>query len=239
MNLKNLNVNQQYTIVKLIGRGHFGQTYLVKNKQNQYYALKLFYKPDRDYYREVENLIQLSKTGCNPDIICYKNHFIFNGQYAILSDYIDGVNLEQFKHRLNIKNIKHIGLWLFGVLSWLHKKGYAHNDISLSNIMLDKNNQLKLIDFGLSCNIYAKIDSYQHCTAKRLVNQDYKSPELASGQYLQNVKKYSQTSDVWAAGMVLYKLLSNNHQNVPFMNKILNPNPNQRVNAQQAYQLLL
>ena len=265
-----------YKDVKLLGAGNFGETHLVYDKRSKkYYSLKLLYPHDtpiKDYYREVEALKFLSKR-CYPNIVCYVNHFIIKGYtnyknkfinqtyYGILTEYINGVTLDQYKnqHQLSYKHILYISLWLLKTLSLIHSLGLAHNDISTSNIMITHQGQLKLIDFGLSC-ITSHPTFYNTCMKNRLVNEKYVSPEIQSGLYSMNVNYFSKTSDVFSSGLVLYELFTgfrpyrqDQHGNIisdyrdiqraPCLNLILKKmlmiDPYKRSSAQQAYTNLL
>jgi eukaryotic-like serine/threonine-protein kinase len=280
-NLKNhpkifLNFDQVFRDVKVLGSGGFGSTHLIQDKiSGKKYALKLLHLKefDRDtYYREVSALINLSaEPSCDPNIVCYYNHFILQGftdfnrkyvntkYYAILMEYIEGMTLANFdeKYQLSINDILYLGLWVLDVLKYLHTRGFAHNDISAQNIMVTNDKQLKLIDFGITCN--SKSNGFLKCTIDRSVNLYYESPELHSGYYTKNPNLYSKTSDIYAVGILLYMLLTNKRpydqnknldiispyheiRNYPCINKALKNmlvvNPNQRATATQGYNLL-
>src|SRR5437016_8912690 len=82
-----INFDETFKNMGIIGRGTFAETYLVIDNHNNSYALKLFYSKNlKEYEDEVKTLIDLSTPTCHPDIICYKDHFILNNQYAILTD---------------------------------------------------------------------------------------------------------------------------------------------------------
>ena len=240
-------------IVKKLGEGHFGETHLV-SKNNQLYALKTFHPTANveDYQREVTNLMQLSQPHCHPDVICYIDHFKINNKYYILSKYIDGVTMDHYiqSHAMTRYAITHFALWLCQILAWLHHKGFAHNDIGTNNIMRTPRGHYKLIDFGLSCRLTKTrfaaalgltAQRTNNCTSKRLVNQKYISPELRSGLYLKRVNKYSQTSDVYAAGLVLIEVMQ--HYIMPLcfirvVESMVKYNPETRITAQRAYDAL-
>jgi serine/threonine protein kinase len=257
-----LNFNQVFKDVKLLGAGGFGETRLIVDRMSgKKYALKILKKFDKmDYYREINALIKLSASpNCNPNIVCYYDHFKLNKYYCILTEYIEGMTLRDFdlKYRLSANDVKYIGLWLLKVLNYLHSNGYAHNDISDNNIMVTHDKKLKLIDLGITC--YDKANGYLKCDANRAVQLYYQSPELHTRYYVRNPKKYSKTSDVYATGVILYELFTgeqpydrnkngdiispyHNIRNAPCINnvlkKMLTINPDQRINANQAYTLL-
>jgi len=88
---------------------------------------------------------------------------------------------------------------IVSAVAYIHHKGYAHRDLKPENLLLDDNNQLKLIDFGLCANpeggMAAQLETCCGSPA-------YAAPELVSGlQYL------GSEADIWSMGVLLYALL--------------------------------
>ena len=85
---------------------------------------------------------------------------------------------------------------LLEILAYLHLRKISHRDIKLENIIIDKQGQIKLIDFGFSCNAERPLNTFCGTIS-------YMSPEIVSR------KDYDGSlSDVWSAGVLLYILLS-------------------------------
>ena len=87
---------------------------------------------------------------------------------------------------------------LINALFYLHSQNIAHRDIKIDNILLDRNKNLKLIDFGLSTK-------YSH---NKLLDQPcgtivYSAPEVLEGKLY-----HGMLADVWSSGIVLYGMLS-------------------------------
>lgn len=80
---------------------------------------------------------------------------------------------------------------------YLHKQDILHRDIKLDNILLDKNNNLKLCDFGISLKI--EPDTYY---TDRCGTPAYIAPEIIKSKY-KNFK-----SDYWSLGVTLFILLT-------------------------------
>lgn len=81
-------------------------------------------------------------------------------------------------------------------LSYLHSKGIIHRDIKPENVLLDKNFNAKLCDFGLSCQVRENEVRTSICGT-----EEYMSPEVFMS------KGHSQKADVWCLGILLYEML--------------------------------
>ena len=82
-------------------------------------------------------------------------------------------------------------------IDYIHKMGICHRDLKPENMLLDNNNDLKLIDFGLS-NLYYK---------NELIKTPCGSPGYASPEMLRGENYNGLLSDIWSCGIVLYVML--------------------------------
>jgi len=118
-------------------------------------------------------------------------------KYIIL-EYIDGYNLRQLvkvRHNL-LKDYISIILKVCDILGYIHKKGVIHQDIKSRNIILAKDGDVKIIDFGLA---YKK-DKYSIKVRERAGTPHYMSPEQVKGY------RGDERSDIYSLGVVMYEL---------------------------------
>jgi serine/threonine-protein kinase len=119
----------------------------------------------------------------------------------IVMEYCEGRTLKQIigKETLSIKKVLDIGIQICEGLTTAHKKEIVHRDIKSDNIMITKEGQVKIMDFGL-----AKLKGATKLTKTRstLGTIAYMSPEQAQGE------EVDQRSDIFSFGVVLYDLLT-------------------------------
>ena len=156
----NINVGSKlsnFTIEKELGKGNFGSVYLVTSKlTKKVYALKEIIGEMYNGAQklEVEKEIRLLKDLNHPHVIKYFNSFMENGNFYIVIEYINGGSLENLYKQVSSegKIISEKMIWDFLIqtlsgLVYLHEnKKIIHRDIKPDNLLLDKENGLKISD---------------------------------------------------------------------------------------------
>jgi len=137
-------------------------------------------------------------------------------------EWVDGrllrtlLNQEQ---RLPIDRAVKITIGICDALDYMHKRGIVHRDLKPENVMVDSNDQIKLIDFGIAMKEDARRLTFVNVSSM-LGTPDYISPEQVKGG------RGDQRSDIYALGIILFEMVTGR---VPFMG----PNPlavmNERV----------
>ena len=95
----------------------------------------------------------------------------------------------------------HITLGILNALEYIHKNGVVHRDLKPENIMLDPQDGIKLIDFGIASQAGAKRLTYAGFT-QALGSPDYISPEQVKG------KRGDGRSDIYSLGVILYEMVT-------------------------------
>ena len=200
----------KYEIGEVLGKGAYAIVKVVKNKiTNMKFAMKVY---------EKENLNSNSKKTCvfrEIQILKKINHKniaklieVINTekQILIIQELIEGISLREYYNN-EIRNQKGISIHkenifkiifrqIFDAMNYLHKHGMAHRDIKLENILIKKNYEIKIIDFGFGMyNPENKLQKFFCGTP------NYMPPEIA-----EKIPYNGQLADMWSLGILVYKI---------------------------------
>ena len=202
---------ENYEVINQIGHGNFGKIYKIKRKSDN----KVLIWKELDYSHMTEkekeqivNEVNILRELNHPNIVKYYDRIIDknNSKIYIIMEYCEGGDISQL-----ISKCKKNGEYISEEMIWkiftqilkavhaihTHKQGIIlHRDIKPSNIFLDKNNNIKLGDFGLSRILSPELNfAYSHVGTPY-----YMSPEQI------DETKYNEKSDIWSLGCLLYEL---------------------------------
>ena len=209
------NKLSDFIIQKELGKGHFGCVYLVLSKiTNKVYAMKEIkhdrYK-DEEQRLKVEKEIKLLENLNHPHVITYFSSFRENGNFYIIIEYINGGSLEdklKIKKQDNKLFIKEKMLWdvllqILNGLAYLHNDlKIIHRDIKPDNILFDKDNKVKITDFGISAMNKEDVDDILRCHGTLIGPTQFMAPEMVNGG------TYEFKSDIYMLGLTFFDLMS-------------------------------
>ena len=206
-------MTDKYELISLIGKGNFGSISKIRRKSDGkilvWKELNYGLMDDKDKHRIVSE-VNILRELHHPNIVKYYDRIIDkqNTKIFIIMEYCAGGDLNQL-----IKKCRHSKQYINEDIIWkifsqvacalyachTHKTGkILHRDIKPSNVFLDKDNNVKLGDFGLS----------------RMLNQDINfaysnvgTPYYMSPEQIDEIK-YNEKSDIWSLGCFLYELTS-------------------------------
>ncbi|HXX43197.1 MAG TPA: serine/threonine-protein kinase [Candidatus Acidoferrales bacterium] len=125
-------------------------------------------------------------------------------QLYMAMEWVDGRLLRQILHerkKLPVERAIKITLGICDALSYIHSHGVVHRDLKPENIMVDADDHIKLIDFGIAGREGARRLTFAKLS-QVMGTPDYISPEQVKG------KRGDGRSDVYALGVMLYEMLT-------------------------------
>ena len=135
-------------------------------------------------------------------------------QLYMVMEWVEGRLLRQILNELGKlppERAVQITLAILDALEYIHSHGVVHRDLKPENIMIDDQDRIKLIDFGIAANAGARRLTFTKLS-QTMGTPDYISPEQVKG------KRGDARSDLYAVGVMLYEMLTGK---VPFTG----PNP--------------
>ncbi|HEY5995289.1 MAG TPA: protein kinase [Gallionellaceae bacterium] len=200
----------RYEIIRVLGSGAMGVVYEANDsKLHRKVAIKTIIKSamvdaaqaadySERFMREAQSIARLN----HPNIVTVYD-FGEEGDIAyFVMEFIQGHELKEFLDsgvRFPLKKSLNYMLDLLSALDYAHTQGIVHRDVKPANIMIDNSGRLKLTDFG----VVKVLDKQEGTQAGTMVGTPgYMSPEQILGTSI------SPRSDIFAAGVVLYQLLT-------------------------------
>ena len=196
---------ENYILSRKIGQGTYASVRLgVHKPTRQQVAIKTYEKyrlNDPKKKNCVKNEIRVLRKLNHPHTIKLVEIINSAKQVSLVMEYASSVSLHAFLkkkpgRRLDEAEARHIFQQVVEAVAYCHSKDVAHRDIKLDNILIDKDREVKLIDFGFAYTANDPVRSF--CGTP-----SYMAPEIVTSRE----HKGSHT-DVWALGVLLYVLLS-------------------------------
>ena len=193
-----------------MGKGAYAIVKVCTNKiTKEKYAVKIYEKSklnDGSKKKCVSREIEILKRINHNNIAKLYDVITTDKQILILQELVIGISLREYynneirnqkgisEHKSNI--FKKIFKQIFDAMNYIHKKNIAHRDIKLENILMTKNYEIKIIDFGFGMyNPENKLQNFFCGTP------NYMAPEIAFKRPYNG-----QKADLWSLGVLVYKL---------------------------------
>ncbi|KAF7677265.1 putative spindle assembly checkpoint kinase like protein [Astathelohania contejeani] len=191
-----------FELGKPLGRGKFGQVWLVREKRRGYIlALKILSKKEIDdagNIKQIRRELEIHSQLRSRNILRMYGYFYDAINIYIILEYAGGgelFNLLQSQNKFNEAQAANYIFQVARALRHMHKRKVIHRDLKPENILLGSDGQIKLADFGWSvCNVDQ--NRYTFCGTV-----EYLAPEIIKND------RHDTTVDLWCLGILTYEFV--------------------------------
>jgi len=201
----------RYEIIEELGKGGMGKVYRVEDKKIKgEIALKLI-KPeiasDKKIIERFNNELKMARMISHRNVCRMFDLGEEKGAHYITMEYVRGEDLKsmiRMSGQLGVGTTINIAKQVCEGLAEAHRLGVVHRDLKPQNIMIDKEGNVRIMDFGIARSLKAK-----GITGAGVIigTPEYMSPEQVEG------KEAGQRSDIYSLGVILYEMVTGR---VPF-----------------------
>jgi serine/threonine protein kinase len=224
-NLKSGTILNQYKVIRVLGMGGFGITYLAQDlKTNAEVVIKEYFPnelairnfdssiiaktdAEADFKRGLQRFKEEAKTLIqfkHPSIVKILGYFEANSTAYFVMKYEGGIDLDkhmqQHQTPFSQDEIIEIIMPILEGLKEVHAHNYLHRDIKPANILLRENKSPVLIDFGASKIALGEVSK----SITTILTAGYAPPE----QYSSDVKKQGVFTDLYSLAAVIHKMIT-------------------------------
>lgn len=192
-------------LLEIVGRGKFGTVHKAQTPEGGVVAVKILnLDTDSDEIKDIQGEVQLlSHLRGAPNIPHYHGSLVKGHQLWVMMDFCAGGSIRTLLKpgALDERYIGIIARELFVALQFIHSHKVIHRDIKAANILISKEGNVRLCDFGV---------------AAKLTNTVLKRTTMAGTPYwmapevITEGATYNYKADVWSAGITIYEMATGN-----------------------------
>jgi serine/threonine-protein kinase len=199
-----------YRLLHAIGEGGMGAVFLAERSDGSYeqrVAVKLIKRGMdsvailRRFLSERRILARLA----HPNIVrLLDGGMSADGRPYYVMEYVDGSTITEHAaaHRLSIRARVALVAQVAETVAYAHAQLVVHRDLKPSNVLVDRQGQPRVLDFGIAKLIEAGGDETRTATGQRVLSPAYAAPEQVLGEAI------GTATDVYALGLILCELLT-------------------------------
>jgi serine/threonine protein kinase/tetratricopeptide (TPR) repeat protein len=201
----------RYQIIEELGRGGMGRVYKAQDTElKEKVALKLIspdVSADKNTVERFQNELRIARKIVHQNVGRMYDLGKEEGRHFITMEYVEGQDLKSLirqSRQLTIGTAVSIAIQVAEGLAEAHRLGVVHRDLKPGNIMIDRDGNARIMDFGIARSLKEKGITG---AGVMIGTPEYMSPEQVEG------KETDQRTDIYALGVILYEMVTGR---VPF-----------------------
>ncbi|NLF80760.1 MAG: Stk1 family PASTA domain-containing Ser/Thr kinase, partial [Clostridia bacterium] len=200
--------NNRYKIIEKLGSGGTAIVYrgqdLLLNRMITIKILREEYANNTDFIRRFRHEAQAVASLSHSNIVgVYDVGFEENMHYIVM-EFVEGESLKDYIRRkgmISSPEACDIAIQILAGVQHAHEHGIIHRDLKSHNILMSKDGQAKVTDFGIAVGMSDVTLTYN--TSSRIMGSvHYISPEQVQGQAV------TEKSDIYSVGVIIYEMLT-------------------------------
>ena len=199
--------SRRYEAVELIGEGGWGPVYKARDKVlGMVVAVKFLPEHmllSKEAVRAFKQEARMAMALSHENIVRLHNLEVERGRVFLVMEYVEGETLRQVVQRvgrLTLDSVLSIAKPCCAALEYAHKMGVLHRDLKPDNLMVNRESELRIIDFGTARAIHIHLGTVQEDFVEG--TPGYMSPEMIRGAPV------DVRTDVFSLGATLAELLT-------------------------------
>jgi len=225
-----------------LGKGSFGKTVVLKDPFIDELFVAKKYEPDFDdkqekkkYFKNFLDEIRIMYKINHPNIVRIYNYYAYENLYLgyILMEFIDGITIDDwfFEYSLGLTkvDINSIFIQIINAFDYLEKNNVIHRDIREGNILIDKNDTVKVIDFGIG-KIFDSAATFKDSLYNDINRQN---SDTLPKEYYDGI--YTSLTDMFYVAelfnRLIYKYNVNDFKYKEIINKMMKKEPKERYSS--------
>ncbi len=199
---------KDYEILEKIGQGGIAEIFKARQKSlSRLVAIKVLfphYIADPDIVRRFERESVTIAALNHPNIVHIIDKGMADGRYYFVMEYVDGRSFKEIIHssEFTLRDKLEIIIMILKGLDYAHKNGVIHRDIKPANILIDRNGNALLADFGIA--LISNKEEHENTNSDIVMGTlAYMSPEQRESS-----ANVDLTTDIFSIGIIIYEILT-------------------------------
>jgi serine/threonine protein kinase len=209
----NLDPDDRYSELDIIGTGGMSTVYKVHDQElDEIIAIKALHPERQKRWQDITRFkaeLKLARRINHPNVAHLYDIFLWKGQLAISQEYIEGRSLLDEiidSGPLPVRRVVHYLRYICSAINAAHRIGVIHGDLKPANIIIDKLDRPRIVDFGIA----SLAGRYSSADRRGSIG----SPHYMAPEGLRPGTRLSSLSDIYSLGVTLYVMVTGE---VPFM----------------------